>query len=160
SQTHHACQYQLQKHNKLVVFFTNQPLDAQIRLQSRAKSIAQHFRCVTLHGGSMKPTDTDTDVLGRRSFTLQVPGVGEITARMSPAQALRFIADCEQQLNALVPRSLRTEPISITEIDTLEALQAASYALRRALNNSATSATLANALNAVEAVLNAREAQP
>jgi len=109
----------------------------------------------------MKSTDTDTDVLGRRSFTLQVPGVGEITARMSPAQALRFIADCEQQLNALVPRTMRTEPISIIEIQTREALQSASYALRRALNSSATGATLSEALKAVESALEGfYEAQP
>jgi len=101
----------------------------------------------------MKPTDTDIDVLGRRSFTLQIPGVGEITARMTPAQALRFIADCEQQLNALVPRTMRTAPTSITEIQTREALQSASYALRRALNNSATGVTFSDALKAVESAL-------
>lgn len=101
----------------------------------------------------MKSTDTDTDVLGRRTFTLQIPGVGEITARMTPAQAMRFIADCEQQLNALVPRTMRTAPTSITEIQTREALQSASYALRRALNNSATGATLIDALKAVESAL-------
>ena len=101
-----------------------------------------------------------TNIKGAGLYQLNIPSLGRIDANLTGLQALKLIADLERQLDERIPRSLRVEPISNAEVDMLEALQEARYALTKALNNSATTSTLSNALNAVEAVLSARKAQP
>jgi len=101
----------------------------------------------------------ETNIKGAGLYQLNIPSLGRIDANLTGLQALKLIADLERQLDERIPRSLRVEPISNAEVDMLEALQEARYALTKALNNSATTSTLSNALNAVEAVLSARKAQ-
>ncbi|NDF51315.1 MAG: hypothetical protein EB116_14740 [Betaproteobacteria bacterium] len=110
-------------------------------------------------GENMSPTDTDTDALGRRSFKFYVPSVGEVQARMTPAQALAFVANVEQQIDQLIPRSLRVEPITIAEIDAREALQQARNALALALKGSAVTIVLSEAIDALDRVLSPSEVQ-
>lgn len=90
---------------------------------------------------------------GASLYVLNVPGVGMIESRMTGTQALRFVASVEQQLDERIPRSLRVAPATIAEIETREALQQAREALTRAINQSATGSTLADAISALDRVL-------
>ncbi|NDG03442.1 MAG: hypothetical protein EB119_09695, partial [Synechococcaceae bacterium WBB_34_004] len=151
------CQYQLQKHNKLVVFFTNQPFVAQNPLQLRAKSIAQHFRCAHIHEGSMN--SYETNIKGAGLYQLNIPSLGRIDANLTGLQALKLIADLERQLNERIPRSLRVEPITIAEIDARDAIQQARKALSLALKGSAVTIILSEAIDALDRVLSPSEGQ-
>jgi hypothetical protein len=95
----------------------------------------------------------NTTIKGASLYVLNIPGVGVIEARLTPSQALRFVASVETQLDEKIPRSLRVAPASIAEIDTREALLHARETLTKALNNSATGGTIANAISALDRAL-------
>jgi len=95
----------------------------------------------------------ESNIKGASLYVLNVPGVGMIESRMTASQALRFVASVETQLDEKIPRSLRVAPATLAEIDTREALQQAREALTKALNQSATGATLANAISALDRAL-------
>jgi len=101
----------------------------------------------------------NTNVKGTSLYILNVPNVGHIDAYMTASQALRFVADIEQQLNQKIPRSLRVEPITIAEIDAREALQQARQALVLALKGSAVTIVLSEAIDALDRVLSPSEVQ-
>lgn len=76
-----------------------------------------------------------------------------IESRMTSSQALRFVASVETQLDEKIPRSLRVAPATLAEIETREALQQAREALTKALNQSATGSTLADAISVLDRAL-------
>jgi len=78
---------------------------------------------------------------------------------MTGNQAIALIADLEAQLNERIPRSLRTEPITIAEIDARDALQQARKALSLALKGSAVTIILSEAIDALDRVLSPFEGQ-
>lgn len=90
---------------------------------------------------------------GASLYKLNIPSAGKIEVCMTAAQALRFVADIEQQLDEKIPRSLRVAPATLAEIETREALLQAREALTRALNQSATGSTLADAISALDRAL-------
>jgi hypothetical protein len=90
---------------------------------------------------------------GASLYILNVPGVGMIEAHLNPSQALRFVASVETQLDEKIPRSLRVAPATIAEIETREAIKQAREALTRALNQTATGSTLADAISALDRAL-------
>jgi len=95
----------------------------------------------------------DTTTKGASLYVLNIPGVGVIEARLNPSQALRFVSSIEQQLDQKIPRSLRIAPATLGEIDTREALLHAREALDKALNNSVTGGTIADAISVLDRVL-------
>ena len=90
---------------------------------------------------------------GASLYILNVPGVGMIEAHMNPSQALRFVASVETQLDEKIPRSLRIVPATLGEIETREALLQARETLTKALNNSVTGGTIADAISVLDRVL-------
>jgi len=95
----------------------------------------------------------NTTTKGASLYVLNVPNVGMIESHMNPSQALRFAASIELQLDEKIPRSLRTAPATLGEIDNRQALLQAREALTRALNQSATGSTLADAISVLDRVL-------
>ena len=108
------------------------------------------------------------NIKGSSLYILNIPGVGIINAHMNASQALNFVASVEMQLDQSIPRSLRVAPVSIAEIEAREtcpffidraAVEQARNALAKALNNSATGATLADAISVLDRFLERAEVQ-
>lgn len=95
----------------------------------------------------------NTNAKGASLYKLNIPSAGTVEVYMTGTQALRFVADIERQLDERIPRSLRVAPATIAEIETRQALQQAREALTRALNQSATGSTLADAISALDRAL-------
>ena len=95
----------------------------------------------------------NTNIKGASLYVLNIPGVGVIEARLNPSQALRFVASVETQLDEKIPRSLRVVPATLGEIETREALLQARETLTKALNNSVTGGTIADAISVLDRVL-------
>lgn len=72
---------------------------------------------------------------------------------MTSSQALRFVASVEMQLDETIPRSLRVAPATLGEIETREAMLHARETLTKALNDSVTGGTIANAISALDRAL-------
>lgn len=100
-----------------------------------------------------------TNIKGAGLYQLNIPSLGRIEANLTGLQALKLIADLERQLNERIPRSLRTEPITISEIDARDALQQARKALSLALKGSAVTIILSEAIDALDRVLSPSEGQ-
>jgi hypothetical protein len=95
----------------------------------------------------------NTNAKGASLYKLLIPSAGTVEVYMTASQALRFVASIEQQIDETIPRSLRVAPATIAEIETRQALQQAREALTRALNQSATGSTLADAISALDRAL-------